>query len=645
METNFYGVLVSDTSFHGQEALTYKTTDRLEPGNLVMVPLKDEQVIGVVYQKSRKPPFAVKYIQTVLPHSRLPYASLSLLSWMKDYYPAPLGMITQLFLPFTPPKDIANYPQRVPDTPTDNMPVLTEDQKYAIETIGTKSGLHILHGETGTGKTRVYIELAKKHLKNGRSAIILSPEIGLTSQLVRNFKASFGERVVLIHSQLPLKERRKTWFKILQDKQPRIVIGPRSALFAPLGKIGLIVLDESHDTSYKQDRAPYYHAPYVAAKLAQISDATLILGSATPSVSDYLIAKLKKRPVVRMTKLASNHASSYTTEVIDLKDRKNLSKSQFISDTLIDHIHTSLERHEQTLLFLNRRGTARVIFCEKCGWRAACSNCDLPLVYHGDSHSMICHSCGRRSASPTGCPKCSNTSIVFKSAGTKAIAKEIEKLFPYAKIQRFDTDNKSDEKLEKHLELLHRGNTDIIIGTQALAKGIDLPRLSLVGVILADSSLNFPDFSSQERTYQLLHQILGRVGRGHRDSHAIIQTFVPESPIIKAAISKNWEKFYKKESTERQTFHFPPYYHLLKLACKRASLPSAEKASKGLADKLKKEYPEVIVEGPAPCFYEKSQGKYQWQIIVKSKKRNNLVSIIKSLPAGWSYDIDPLNLL
>jgi primosomal protein N' (replication factor Y) len=404
-------------------------------------------------------------------------------------------------------------------------------------------------------------------------------------------------------------------------------------------------VDESHETAYKQDQAPYYHATTVAAKLASLHKATIVLGSATPLVTDYYIALAKQRPIIRMLQNAkSSDFLERSVSIVDLRDRAKFTKSPHISNELINGIEQTLTKKEQALVFLNRRGTARIIFCDSCGWQAVCPHCDLPLVYHADSHIMRCHSCDFKSSCPVSCPSCGNASVIFKSIGTKAIASELEKLFPDAKIMRFDTDNKKDERIEQHYDAIKRGDVDILVGTQTLAKGLDLPRLSLVGVAIADTGLYFPDFSAQERTYQLLAQVIGRVGRGHREGHAIVQTYSPDSPLLKSILSKNWQEFYEKEITERKIFHFPPFCYILKLSCRRASSASAQRAAISFVQKLQDERKGITIEGPAPSFHEKVQNKYAWQIIIKSNNRQLLVNIIQDLPSGWSYDIDPMNL-
>ena len=636
-------VLVSDATYHGQEALTYVSERTLQVGTLVMVPLRHKKVIGVVSKVVSRPSFAVKHILEIPDASPLPETSLELLHWIKGYYPAPLGLIVQQFLP----KELSKtYDRFSLDFPDPQLPTLTQDQKRALSAIDGP-GMFLLHGETGSGKTRVYLEFAKKTIREGASVILLTPEIGLTSQLANDFRNSFGERVIVFHSQLSTATRRKLWTSILNQSDPLIVVGPRSALFVPLKNIGLIVVDEAHETAYKQDQSPHYHASHVAAKLANLHGATLILGSATPLVTDYYIAAAKHRPIIRMKQLALNSVDmTKKIHVVDLKERSLFTKSPFLSNPLLESIKEASSKHEQSLLFLNRRGTARVVFCERCGWQANCPNCDLPLVYHGDAHRLQCHSCSYRAAPPSACPECNNAAIVFKSIGTKAIVEEVKRLFPEANVQRFDTDNKKDERIEQHYEKVKSGEVDIIVGTQTLAKGIDLPKLALVGVIAADAGLYFPDFSAQERTYQLLRQVIGRIGRGHRsNSTAIIQTYNPGSPLLAAVLHDKWSIFYDKELAERRQFLFPPYCYLLKLSCRRASSGSAEQAATRLKQNLQEKIRSIIVEGPTPSFHEKIQNKYQWQLVIKSKDRRELLNVISLLPANWSYDIDPLNLL
>jgi primosomal protein N' (replication factor Y) (superfamily II helicase) len=637
-------VVVADASYHKDEALTYAAPITLEAGRLVMVPLRNKTVMGLVLRTVGRPHFAVKTISSAPDLPPLPPASMALLRWLREYYPAPLGITAQLFLPKALPKG-ALKTEAVDPAQTHSLPPLTNEQQEALATI-RNPGLHLLHGDTGSGKTRVYLELARRSTDNGKSSLILTPEIGLTSQLADDFKAVFGKRVLVVHSGLGEAVRRQLWHYIHQAQEPLVIIGARSALFSPLKNLGLIVVDEAHEPAYKQDQAPYYQAAPVAAQLARLQKAIMVIGSATPLVSDYYIAKTKGRPVVRMTQLAAKTSvAKRQIQVIDLKNKTDFTRSRHLSNELIAAIYTRLANHEQSLLFLNRRGTARVVFCERCGWQANCPHCDLPLVYHGDIHVMRCHSCSYRGPNPASCPDCQSSDIIFTSIGSKAITEEVNKLFPEACVMRFDSDNKKAERLDEHLSKIRAGKVDILIGTQTLAKGLDLPKLGLVGVIMADAGLYFPDFSAQERSYQLLSQVMGRVGRGHRDSQAIIQTYAPNSPLLRSIVQNDWSAFYNKEIEERRAFLFPPFCYILKLTCKRATSAAAQKTAEAYAQKIRSHNNNILLEGPAPSFHERQENKFAWQLIIKATRRNHLTAIIKNLPSGWQYDIDPINLL
>lgn len=644
---HYYFVWVRSSRYHGQEALTYSADRNLPTGSIVIVPLQKEMVMGLIIGPAPKPRFVTKPIETVFDLPALPLHLIKLVTWLKSYYPAPLGILSQQILPAgLSDKQLASQkPVEFAPPDTNGLPDLTKDQAAAVKAM-LERGSYIVHGKTGSGKTRLYIELALATVKRGKSAIILTPEISLTSQLARNLRDVFGSRVVVLHSGQAPSERRLAWLLCLTSNDPLIVIGPRSALFTPLAQPGLIILDEAHESAYKQEQAPQYQAGRVAAYLASLTRSSLILGSATPSVSDYYLALEKKRPIIELPSLArvSDVAKTQTT-IIDMKDRPQFTRSSYLSLALITAMQGALKRGEQSLLYLNRRGTARLIMCEKCGWQATCPHCDLPLTYHGDRYELRCHSCDFHASAPVSCPECKHPSILFKTAGTKAIVEEVSRLFPQARVARFDTDNLKADRFEANFEAVHNGDIDILVGTQLLAKGLDLPKLSVLGVVLADTSLYMPDFSASERTYQLLTQVLGRVGRGHVAGTAIIQTYHPDHPIIKLAIDNDYQTMYAAETTNRQQYLFPPFCFLLKLSARRASSKAAEAAADKLKTTLRKSGLKIRVEGPAPSFYEKFQGKFQWQLIIKSTERSELLKVIAGLPANWSYDIDPLDLL
>ncbi|HSX15456.1 MAG TPA: primosomal protein N' [Candidatus Saccharimonadales bacterium] len=642
----YYEVLVGTMSYHGGEALTYAAAEQLRPGQVVRVPLRARSTLGIVVRGVPKPSFDVKPLSAAAPYPPVPAVNLELLRWLYAYYPAPLGAVVRLFVPpsevFPKPADV--QPSTAVPKPKP-LPPLTTDQTNALSAVQA-TGTHLLHGITGSGKSRVYIELAARTLAAGKSSLILTPEIGLTAQLTRTFTDVFGDIVYVLHSQLTAAQRRDIWYTLLTANQPVIVIGPRSALFSPLHEVGLIVLDESHDNAYKNESAPHYQAGRVAAKLAELHGAALVLGSATPAVEDYYLAGARGRPIIGMQRLAKvGDETPLVIRMADMRRRENFARSPLLSDQLVAAVALALERGEQSLLYLNRRGTANAVLCSACGWQALCPNCDLSLTYHGDAHELRCHVCGHHEPAPTSCPVCGNTDVVFKSVGTKAVVDAVHKLFPAARVQRFDTDAKKAERLEHHVGALADGSADIIVGTQMVGKGLDLPRLAAVGIINADSSLVIPDYTAAEQTYQLISQVVGRVGRGHRAGTVVVQTYDPENTTLLAAVHRQWQAFYDAELTERRAYKFPPFTYLLKLRVLRATAKSAEQAAAKLAAELAQTHKGLTIEGPAPSFHPRERGKYSWQLLLKSASRTTLVTIIKTLPSGWSYDIDPINLL
>lgn len=644
----YYEVLIGDLSYHGKSALTYASIQQLSKGAVVRIALRDRSVLGIVSSTVSKPAFTVKPIAAIAQTSPLSPESLQLIDWLYAYYPASFGSIIRLFLPPSTafPKKESKQSHHSPAI-MDSLPKLTTEQQTALQRIQS-SGYHLLHGITGSGKTRVYIELTKRTLTENRSTIILTPEIGLTTQLVNSFTKSLNAPVFVLHSRQTTAERRDVWYSILQSTQPVVIIGPRSALFAPVHNLGLIIVDEAHDQAYKNENAPYYRTERVAAKLAELYGACIVSGSATPNVEEYYMASVKNRPILTLQKLATrdnDNAFKVVTHIVDMRERSNFTKNNVLSDRLIEVAQQALAKHEQVLLFLNRRGTAGAILCSSCGWQALCTHCDLPVTYHGDNHITRCHVCGRTWPLPTSCPNCNNTDILLKTIGTKAVVDEAEGLFPGAKIHRFDSDTDKLDQIEQQLTELQAGNIDIIIGTQMITKGLDLPKLSVVGVLNADSSLAVPDYSASERTYQLLTQVIGRTGRGHGDGSVIIQTYIPDQPIIQAATTQNWSAFYDTEISERNKFHFPPFTFLLKLTCARATSQAAEKAAAKLLHQLEESYSGINIEGPSPSLHPRENGKFRWQLIIKSASRPKLVEIIQNLPSGWIHDIDPITLL
>lgn len=613
----------------------------------MLVPLRKTLVTGVVMSETGKPSFRAKPISTCFTLPPIPTKSLELLNWLQVFYASSLGSVAQQYLAgsltartVAAQQKISEYPKPTPLV----VPTLTAAQKNIIAKL-PRSGTALLHGDTGTGKTRLYIELAVKAIGRGKSVIILTPEISLTSQLTESFQRVFGHRVLLTHSGLTTAQRRDKWLQCLKSTDPLIVIGPRSALFSPLKLIGLIVVDESHDDAYKQDSMPSYHATRVAAKLASLHEALLLLGSATPSVSDYFLAEQKNKPILRLTERPKeNPTMTVNTRVTDMRNRTEFTQNTWLSNTLIAAIREALRANEQSLLFLNRRGTSRITLCASCGWRALCDHCGTPMTFHEDSFLLKCHTCSKTVSVPSNCPDCENSDILFHSVGTKAIETAIKRLFPESTVMRFDTDNKKSERLEQHYQTVKNGKVDILIGTQLLTKGLDLPHLGVVGVLNADLSLQIPDFTAEEKTYQLLSQVVGRVGRGHRSGTVIVQTYNPTNRAITDALARNWIDFYRRELAERKAFFFPPFSHMLVLRLRRKSSESAQEISTKLMIKLQR-IANIQIDNPTPSYHLRVGGLFEWRLIVRSNQREKLLKIASDLPNGWYFDIDPVNLL
>lgn len=644
----YYEIWVGSPKFQGNTPLTYSSEKKLGIGEVVSIPLRNKTVLGFVVQPIPVDSSLAPKVKPIHANTEilLPEANLQLHKWLMDYYPAPSGATSGLFLPPELPKakdaDVVNPKESV----LRELPNLTTDQEEALKQIHShEAGSILLHGETGTGKTRVYIELAKESLEAGKSVVILTPEIGLTPQLLRSFEEIFQNRVVILHSNLTTSQRRKLWYQVAGSTEPLIVVGPRSALFAPIASIGLIVVDEAHESAYKQEQAPYYHVSRVASQLARLHNARCIFGSATPLVQDYFVFSEKNMPIVRMQKLATGAQNPPNIAVVDMKDRTQLSKSSMLSKQLLSKIEEHTEKGQQALLFLNRRGSARMVLCQNCGWQAICERCDIALTYHGDQHILRCHTCGLTKPALSSCPECKSHDIIYTSPGTKSLEEETKRLFPALSVRRFDGDNLADEKIEKHFAKLYSGDVDIIIGTQLVTKGFDLPKLGVVGIINADSSLSFPDYMAEERTYQQLTQVIGRVGRHKDKTSVVVQTYHPENPLLTTIITKDWSTFMQNQLAERKLFGFPPFYHMLQLKVSRASRTSAESAGEKLAETIRHSVRGVVVRGPSPQLHEKVNNQYNWQLIISAKERSKLLEVIKLLPSGWYHNIDPIDLM
>ena len=644
----YYLVAPSTVIRMDQDTFTYHNESPLAIGTLVRVSVGKKMVNGVIIgQVKIKPRFKTKPIDSVLDMCSLPVQLIDLAMWLSKYYVCHLGTVLQTVLPS------GMHKQRRQSLSSPNLPVrkrtnlvLNPAQLEAIRLARThKTGAVLLHGVTGSGKTQVYIELVKHEIEQGRSSIILVPEIALTPQLVAEFKNHF-KRVIVTHSGMTESARHAAWLECLHSDQPTIVIGPRSALFMPLKHLGLIVLDECHEPSYKQDQSPRYSALRASSILARLhKNTTVVLGSATPTVADYYLAKTIHSPILTLPKPAVSTQVPKTV-LVDTKNRDSFREHRFISDDLLEAMRQAIAKKQQIMIFHNRRGTTPTTLCASCGWSALCVACQVPLTLHADTYALMCHLCGTATPVPPNCPSCSNPDIIFRGIGTKLVEEEVKKLFPKSRVSRFDADNPDDETLQAKYQQLYDGEIDILIGTQLLAKGLDLPHLGVVGVIQADSGLLLPDYQAEERVFQLLYQVAGRVGRSKHTSTVVIQTYTPDHPIIQLALKRNYAKFYEYQLNIRRQAAFPPFTYLLKLTCTYKTEKGAIRAAHNLAQIINQQWPHVAVLGPTPAFYERLGGNYRWQLLVKSKRRAALVEIAAQLLAQshWQTDIDPVSL-
>jgi len=535
-------------------------------------------------------------------------------------------------------------------------PTLTPAQKTALEKIrpglsGGKGGVFLLHGVTGSGKTEVYLQALAETVKMGKRGIVLVPEIALTPQTIERFTARFPGRVAVLHSQLSMGEQFDEWQRI-RDGKFDVVIGPRSAVFAPQPDLGLIVIDEEHEWTYKQpDKSPRYHTRDVALKLAELTGAVVVLGSATPDVESYYRAQRGDYQLLRLPGRVTPRDGTALpqVEVVDLKEELKAGTRSLFSRSLAEAISQAVTNDEQVILFLNRRGAATFIQCRSCGFVLRCRRCEVPLTYHLTGDRLVCHQCNYHMPVPPSCPRCARRSLKFLGLGTQKLEQEAGYNFPTARLLRWDTDvTRGRHSHDEILSKFRRHQADILIGTQMVAKGLDLPLVTLVGVVSADTALNLPDFRAGERTFQLLSQVAGRAGRGERGGKVIIQTYTPEHYAIQAAAKHDYAAFYNKEVEYRLELRNPPFSRLACLTCSHTNdllcQREAERMKRSLSQKIDSEgVADVEIIGPAPAFIHRLRGRFRWQLILRGWGLSEFLSPLP-FPQGWVVDIDPVGL-
>jgi len=523
-----------------------------------------------------------------------------------------------------------------------NIKKLTSLQEMAVNNIlNTEKCVSLLYGVTGSGKTEVYMELIDKNLKEGLKSIVLVPEISLTPQLIKRFEERFGNNIALLHSSLSDGEKYDEYRRIVRGEVD-IVIGARSAVFAPLKNLGLIIIDECHSDSYKQDSNPRYNAKDVAIKRAEDLGAKVVLGSATPMLEEYARGLKRVIKLVTLDKRV-NGKGLPKVELIDMNKEVGKAKGHF-SLPLIDKINKTIERGEQVILLLNRRGYSSFVTCSNCGEAVKCPNCDITLTYHKSSNILRCHYCGYAIKYEVTCPKCHERSLKDLGVGTEKIEEEIKSIFPLARVLRMDVDTTSRKGAHKKIvDAFARGEADILLGTQMVAKGLDFPNVTLVGVINADTSLMLPDFRSSEKTFDLLNQVAGRAGRSDKEGIVVFQTFNSDNYAIKCAKENDYKSFYKEEMKVRKLMKYPPYYYLVSLDISSKDSKQALIEAKKCEKVCHKYLDKTIILGPSPATVFKKQNIYYYQLILKYQYQDNIYEVLEKL-VDYYASINKVNL-
>ena len=547
-----------------------------------------------------------------------------------------------------------DFPLELPFTFTDNQNLAWRPIVAAISDQDSTANpnLFLLHGVTGSGKTEIYLRALAETIKRSKKGICLVPEISLTTQIVNRFFARFPGRVAVFHSKLSLGEQYDEWRRI-QGGDFDIVIGPRSAIFSPQPDLGLIIVDEEHEWAYKQsDQTPRYHARDVAVQLARLTGSTLIMGSATPDIETYYKAVKGEYQLIELKERITPLGSTSLPEVsiVNMRDEFKAGNRSIFSRLLKAQVKLALEQQEQVILFINRRGQSTFVECMNCGFVPSCKRCSGFLTYHSVEKRLICHHCRRAYPVLKTCPNCYSREIKYFGIGTETVETECSKLFPYARVLRFDSDTMSKAReYEKAMNSFRKRETDILVGTQILAKGLDFPGVSLVGIVNADSGLNLPDFRSGERTFQLLCQVEGRAGRGIVAGRAVIQTYNPGYYAIKYAALHDYGGFYESELSYRREFGYPPFTNMVRLVYSHVNEDKCRAEAGRLAANIQLIIDEQGVEGfklvgPAPAFLSRLRGKYQVQLIILGGNVQNILEKV-DFPLGWILDVDPVGMI
>ena len=586
---------------------------------------------------------------------------IDLARWISDRYFCSWGEALEAMIPGALKRGKVKMTQRVKEP--EDVVIPTEphkpnrEQQQVLDEINSciDNGLHkvfLLHGITGSGKTEIYLQAMRNVLEKGKTGVVLVPEISLTPQTVERFVSRFDKQVAIFHSKMLQSARFAEW-KRIKDGEAKMVVGPRSAVFAPFDNLGIVIVDEEHEPSYKQEDTPRYHAREVAIQRAKQAGVPVILGTATPALESYHKAIQGEYRLVELTgRIMEKELPK--VKVVDMRmDFNTRTGKTVISPVMAMALKKDIQKKQQALIFLNRRGFSTFIHCGKCGEVVECPKCDSPMVFHREKKELICHYCNRRMPPPKICPFCKEDNLMYGGTGTQKVETEIRSMLPEARIERMDSDTMS--KRGAHAKVLKRfkeHEIDIIVGTQMIAKGLDFPKVTQVGVISADANLNLPDFRSGERTFNLITQVAGRAGRGDLGGEVIVQTFTPEHYAVSLAAKHDYHGFYIREIEARRDLNFPPFVNLVKITLRSRIEGNVEKSTEKLAEMLAKKMPGLDVIGPAPSPMAKLRGYYRWNILIKTKNIDKLVKDLRVALKGFrkgsgvfmAVDVDPMSM-
>ncbi|SFB95966.1 replication restart DNA helicase PriA [Bacillus sp. 491mf] len=654
--------------FQGKESIDWNVLDEWPQLYRAVQTEIAKGTVEVVYEvKDKAQKKKQKMIQPVLPFEELEETAFHLKSkkqqdvlyyFMEHYQPVPLKIVMEeLQMTDAPIKSLvkkgllAEKYVEVYRNPYDDDAFertkpfpLTEEQRQVIAPILTtiteeQHETFLLYGVTGSGKTEVYLQSIEEVLSKGKEAIVLVPEISLTPQMVDRFKGRFGSQVAVLHSALSVGEKYDEWRKILR-KEVKVVVGARSAIFAPFENLGIIIIDEEHESSYKQEDNPRYHARSVAIRRGEYHNCPVVLGSATPTLESFARAQKGVYKLLTMAK-RMNEKDLPAVEIIDMREELRDGNRSMFSQLLHEKIADRLEKKEQMVLFLNRRGHSTFVMCRDCGYVVQCPHCDISLTYHRMNNRLKCHYCSYEEHLPNACPACNSSHIRFFGTGTQKVEEEITKLFPEARVIRMDVDTTSRKGMhEKLLKSFGAGEADILLGTQMIAKGLDFPNVTLVGVLTADTMLHLPDFRASEKTYQLLTQVSGRAGRHELPGEVVIQTYTPEHYSIELAKKQKYDLFFEREMYMRKMRQYPPYYYVTLVTVSHPELLKAVQVTEKIVGFLRQHCSQqTMILGPVASAIPRIKDRYRYQCMIKYKREPNLKYVLKMVNEHYQAEM------